>query len=81
MTIELTDKEVKALKEILSLDMDNIGVPDKVQETLNGISEKLTPRVKTHNPSDRVPHITKEPQNPLKAAKIAHHWRKVKRKK
>jgi hypothetical protein len=40
-TIELDNKQVKVLKELLSLDMDNIGFEEKEQEILEKILEML----------------------------------------
>ena len=42
MTIELTPKEVKLLKELLDLDLESIGFDDDDDvETFKGISDKL----------------------------------------
>ncbi len=41
MEISLTDKEIKVLKELLSLDMDSIGFDDNEIEILNEIFLKL----------------------------------------
>jgi hypothetical protein len=41
MKIELTTEEVELLKELLSLDMDNIGFDEDEQDTLDDILDKL----------------------------------------
>jgi hypothetical protein len=41
MKIELTTEEVELLKELLSLDMDNIGFDEDEQDTLDDILGKL----------------------------------------
>lgn len=41
MKIELTTEEVELLKELLSLDMDNIGFDEDEQDTLDNILGKL----------------------------------------
>ena len=41
MKIELTTEEIELLKELLSLDMDNIGFDEDEQDTLDNILGKL----------------------------------------